>query len=150
MRQPITWLMRTPEEARDVHLSYARPDLRFFSAGACHVLAFAFLDVHPTAGFQPRFIRPDPGFRGAHVYVSDGRLAFDAQGYVSEHDLLRQHRSALEALQPGWNADVLTVDVPLAEFCAGHQHRAPWDFPGDVWGRARRYVAQFPGPRAAR
>lgn len=142
--------MRTPEEARDVRLSWARPDVRFFSAGACHVLAFAFLERHPRAGFRPRFVRPAPGFRGSHVYVTDGRWAFDAQGYVPEDDLLREHEAALAALQPGWRAEVVDVEVPLAEFCAAHQHRAPWDFPGDVWRRARRYVARFPSPRDLR
>lgn len=147
MRHPLTALRRTPEEVRDIHLSYARPDLRFFSAGACHVLAFAFLERYPLAGFRPRFIRPAAGFHGAHVYVSDGGMAFDAQGYVPEDELLSGHRRAFQAEQPGWEADVTDIRVPLAEFCAGNNHRPPWDFPGDVWGRAQRYLLTFPAPR---
>ncbi|NTX99936.1 hypothetical protein [Deinococcus sp. JMULE3] len=146
MRHPPTALRRTPEEVRDIHLSYARPDLRFFSAGACHVLAFAFLERYPRAGFRPRFICPAAGFHGAHVYVSDGRMAFDAQGYVAEDELLGAHRRALQAEQPEWLADVTDVQVPLAEFCAGNNHRAPWDFPGNVWERALAYLQTFPAP----
>lgn len=146
MRQPITALMRTPEEARDIRLSWARPDLRFFSAGACHILAFVFLETYPRSGFRPRFIRPAAGFRGSHLYVSNGDVAFDAQGYVPEDELLRSHRAALDALQPGWRADVLDVTGTLAEFCAAHDHRAPEDFPDGVWSRARRHLARFPAP----
>ncbi|GGR78787.1 hypothetical protein [Deinococcus sedimenti] len=146
MRHPLTALRRTPEEVRDIHLSCARPDLRFFSAGACHVLAFAFLERYPRAGFRPRFIRPAAGFHGTHVYVSDGVTAFDGQGYVPEVELLREHRRAFQAAQPGWTAEVEDITVPLAEFCAGNNHRPPWDFPGDVWGRALAYLRTFLAP----
>ena len=146
MRQPITALMRTPAEVQDIHRSAARPDLPFFAAGACHVLAFAFLERYPRAGFQPRFIRPAPGCRGAHVFVSDGQLAFDAQGYVSEAELLRGHALACQQLHPGWAAEVVAIEVPLAAFCAANNHRAPWDFPGDVWAWALAYLSSFPAP----
>lgn len=146
MRQPLTALMRTPEECQDINLSCARPDLRFFSAGACYVLAFAFLECHPRAGFRPRFIRPAVGFRGAHVYVTGGGMAFDAQGFVPEAELLGGHARAFQAAQPGWAAHVEDITVPLAEFCAGNNHRPPWDFPGDVWARALAYLRTFPAP----
>ncbi|MHA0040296.1 hypothetical protein [Deinococcus sp. PEB2-63] len=146
MRQPITALMRTPAEVHDLALSWGRADLPFFAAGACHVLAFAFLERYPQAGFRPRFIRPAPGFRGAHVYVTDGQLAFDAQGFVPEAELLRLHMLALRSMQPGWQGEVQEIGVPLAEFCAGQQHRPPWAYPGDVWARAQRYLNLFPDP----
>lgn len=146
MRVPITALRRTPAERADVRLSWARPDVNFFAAGACHILAFAFLERWPRSGFRPRLIRPAPGQGGAHVYVSDGQTAFDAQGYVPESDLLATHRAAFLALSPDWAADVLDVDVPLAEFCAANQHRAPWDFPPGVWARAHAYLDRFAAP----
>lgn len=146
MRLPITALRRTPEEKRDVALSWGRADLPFFAAGACHILAFAFLEAYPQARFRPRFIRPAPGGVGSHVYVTDGLTAFDAQGYVAEAELWSQHQAALLALDSAWQAEVLDLDVPLAEFCAANRHRAPWDFPPDVWARARRYLGTFPPP----
>lgn len=149
MRLPITALRRTPEEKRDVSLSWQRADLPFFAAGACHVLAFAFLEAYPRSGFRPRFIRPAPGCGGSHVYVTDELTAFDAQGYVAEAELLAGHRSAYLALDEQWRAEVLDLDVPLAEFCAGNHHRAPWDFPLGVWERARAYLTTFPVPPAA-
>ena len=42
---------RTPAERADQMLSWNRDDVRFFAAGACHILAFAFLEVYPKAGF---------------------------------------------------------------------------------------------------
>ncbi|MVN86675.1 hypothetical protein GO986_07850 [Deinococcus sp. HMF7620] len=146
MRQPITTFMRTAEEVQDIQLSWARPDIRFFSSGACHILAFVFLATYPQAGFQPWFIRPAPGFRGSHLYVSNGERAFDAQGYVLADNLVQQHYAALTATQPGWQADVFELGLSLAEFCALNNHCAPEDFPGDVWHRAQRYVTQFPAP----
>ncbi|WP_051517360.1 hypothetical protein [Deinococcus phoenicis] len=146
MRLPLTALRRTPEEKRDVALSWQRPDLNFFAAGACHVLAFAFLELYPQAGFRPRFIRPVGEHGGAHIYVTDGLLAFDAQGYVPEAELLALHRAAYQAAIPSWQAAVRPVTVPLAGFCAANNHRAPWDFPPGVWARARAYLAQFPEP----
>ncbi|MBB5233580.1 hypothetical protein [Deinococcus budaensis] len=149
MRFPITALRRTPEEKRDVALSWRRPDLPFFAAGACHVLAFAFLDAYPRSGFRPRFIRPAPGCGGSHVYVTDGLTAFDAQGYVPEAELLAGHRAAYLALDAGWRAEVLDLEVPLAEFCAANDHRAPWNFPPGVWERAHLYLGTFPAPASA-
>lgn len=134
-----------------MRLSWQRPDLNFFAAGACHVLAFAFLEAYPRSGFRPRWIRPAPGCGGTHMYVTDGTLAFDAQGYVPEAELLAGHRAAYLTRNPAWRADVLDVDVPLAEFCAAHHHRAPWEFPPGVWERARRYLERFtPPPPPAR
>ncbi|MDX2005599.1 MAG: hypothetical protein SFU83_10015 [Meiothermus sp.] len=147
MRLPITALRRTPEEKRDINLSWARPDVHFFSAGACHILAFAFLEAYPVAGFRPRFIRPQPGFGGSHVYVTDDQTAFDAQGYILQAELLELHRAAMDAAEPGWHADLLDVDEPLAQFCAANNHRPPWDFPLGVWERAKRYLETFPAPR---
>lgn len=129
-------------------LSWQRADLPFFAVGACHILAFAFLEAYPRAGFRPRFIRPAPGRGGSHVYVTDGLTAFDAQGYV-EAELLAEHRAAFLALDMAWRAEVLDLDVPLAEFCAANNHRAPWAFPPGVWGRALAYLTTFPPPSRA-
>lgn len=43
-------------------------------------------------------------------------------------------------------SDKVLLDVPLAEFCAANNHRAPWDFPPGVWERALAYLATFPPP----
>lgn len=39
MPEPTLKYMRTPEESRDVFLSWQREDMVFFAAGACHILA---------------------------------------------------------------------------------------------------------------
>lgn len=129
--------------------SWQRPDLNFFAAGACQILAFAFLERHPHAGYRPRYICPAPGMHGTHVYVTNGTLAFDAQGYTTETALLNDHRRAYQHYQPEWHADVLDIDTSLEAFCAASQHHAPRDFPPGVWARAHAYLAQFPSPEDA-
>ncbi len=146
MRQPITVFARTREQFDSARLSYQRPDVAFFSAGACQILAFAFLETYPRAGFRPRFIYPTPGFDGSHVYVSDGQMAFDAQGYVSEVGLLRRHHAAYA---PYWQGGVEDITVPLAEFCAANDHAAPCYFPPGAWERALVYLRRFPAPQSA-
>ena len=146
MRQPITVFARTREQFDSARLSYQRPDVAFFSAGACQILAFAFLETYPHAGFRPRFIYPTPGFDGSHVYVTDGHTAFDAQGYVSEVGLLRRHHAAYA---PYWQGGVEDITVPMAEFCAANDHAAPCYFPPGAWERALAYLRQFPAPQSA-
>lgn len=137
---------RTPAEKQDIQLSWKRPDLAFFSAGACHILAFAFIEQYPKAGFTIKFIRPVQGFSGMHLYVSDGVQAFDAQGYFTEAELWREYRDAHIKAFPGWEAEIIDIQVPLTEFCKANQHRPPKDFPCDVWARAQAYLATFPSP----
>src|SRR5471032_3305755 len=78
-------IFRTEEQKHDLTRSWHRSDRPFFAAGACHVLAAAFLEVYPNAGFHPFLILPGPGLRGSHVFVSDGETVFDYHGF-SGHD----------------------------------------------------------------
>jgi hypothetical protein len=61
----------------DLVRRWHRPDRQFFANGACHVLAYAFLERYPKLGFHARWIKPAGGFTGNHIFVSDGTTAFD-------------------------------------------------------------------------
>ncbi|WP_404962459.1 hypothetical protein [Streptomyces sp. 147326] len=59
----------------------------FFAAGACHNLAYAFMDAHPEAGFRPIGLWPREARDPGHVYVTDGRWAFDHAGWTPQSEL---------------------------------------------------------------
>lgn len=48
---------RTDLERRDQQVSWERPDKAFFAAGACHVLAWACLEVHADRPLRLAAIR---------------------------------------------------------------------------------------------
>jgi hypothetical protein len=61
---------------------WALPDRVFFACGACHILAYAFLQHFPDRGFRALWIKPAPGFTGNHIVVtSDDGAAFDYHGF---------------------------------------------------------------------
>lgn len=43
---------------RDPHLRWALPNRVFFAAGACHVLAYAFLERHWKESLRAVWLRP--------------------------------------------------------------------------------------------
>ncbi len=71
------FVLRTAEEKADQELSWSRPDEDFFAAGACHVLAAAFLSTYPGAGFEAWSLWPKAGHRGGHMVVMRDDLVFD-------------------------------------------------------------------------
>lgn len=128
MYQPPSAFRRTPRERADQLVSWQRSDQAFFAAGACHILAFAFLDAFPAAGFRPVALREN----GApnHVYVTDGTWAFDHAGWTREAEIL-----AVTGCLP----EPLGVD--LDTFCLRHHHRRRHQYAFDPWDRAHRYLA---------
>ena len=65
------------------------PERAFFACGACHILAYAFLDAYPDSGFHAVWIRPEAGFTGNHVFVRNGEIASDFHGYRCEQALVQ-------------------------------------------------------------
>ncbi len=76
------YILRTVEEKADQNLSWTRPDEEFFAAGACHVLAAAFLAMYPEAEFRAWRFAPRAGYRGSHMVVVREDLVFDWAGYA--------------------------------------------------------------------
>jgi hypothetical protein len=101
---------RTPGAKRDPIKQWALPDGVFFAAGACHMLAFAFLERYPHSGFEAKWIRPAPGHTGNHiVVVRDDGCVFDYHGF-SEWSRYWTH-AVRRANQwwPGWSAAVVSI-----------------------------------------
>ena len=85
---------------------WALPDRVFFACGACHILAFAFLERYPRAGFKPIWMKPRAGYTGNHVFVTNGATAFDYHGYCDEHMLIAHAQAKAGRWWPG------TDDLP--------------------------------------
>lgn len=94
-------VLRTLAEKADADLWWSRPDEEFFAAGACHVLAGAFLRAYPGAGFRLHGCRPlSPHERGAHFVVAREDVVFDWAGYTPRSTFLADYRARCEQSFP--------------------------------------------------
>ena len=139
-------ILRTPEEKADLGLSWSRPDEDFFASGGCHVLAAAFLETYPGAGFEAWSIWPKRGHRGGHMVVARDELVFDWAGYSRRDAFLTEYFEAMRTTFPDWDASFERVyECPVdREFCARTGARHPSQFLHDPLPRARAFVARFP------
>lgn len=143
MYRPSVLFERTPKEYKDPELAWNRPDMAFFGAGACHILAYAFMQLHPDDGFQIVHIQPIATSSGHHIYVSNGVWAFDHNGWTKESDLLRINRIAERNRNPQWTYKRIIIKKDLAAFCAENNHMLAEEFPHSPWERAFAYIQMF-------
>ncbi len=137
---------------KDPEKRWALPDRVFFACGACHILAFAFLERYSHAGFHPVWIKPQPGFTGNHIVAVRGAIAFDYHGYSRWDDLLSHIHRKANRWWPGWGAalvdlpkDVLVSEEKSRQF-DGLWLREPAQFLHDARPRADRFLNRFPAP----
>ena len=143
---------RTPGAKHDPVTQWKLPDRVFFAAGACHMLAYAFLELYPESGFEPLWIRPTPGHTGNHIVLLRHARVFDYHGY-SEWSRYWAH-TVRRANQwwPGWSADLVRVrkqalvSRPHAREYTGLWMKEPQEYLADPIARARRYLQRFPAP----
>ena len=123
------------------------PDRVFFACGACHILAHAFLDRFPSAGFGPIWIRPRTELTGNHIFVTNGELAFDYHGYARHGRLVDHYTKRARRLFPGWEADLVPVTVSLVSRenakTIDLDIREPRQFLHDALPRAHLYLDRF-------
>lgn len=133
----------------DPERRWHRPDRHFFANGACQVLAFAFLERYADLGFHARWIKPAPGYTGNHIYVTDGKAAFDYHGLTTEAQLLSLGFRRARRFFQGWDATL--VDLP-AEILISERRsreieglwlREPKQFLHDALPRARAFLDRF-------
>ena len=122
----------------------------FFACGACHILAFAFLERYPQSGFKPIWLKPLSGYMGNHIFVSNGEIVFDYHGYSDLQRYLRHTNMKANRWWPGWGGQLidLPIDVLVSESKSkeydGLWLREPQQFLHDAMPRARQFVARFP------
>ena|SRR5208283_6081198 len=81
---------RTPGYRKsNAEMRWALPDRVFFACGACHILAYAFLQRWGGSGMQALWIKPAPGHIGNHVFINGGEWVFDYHGIPPSRSSLR-------------------------------------------------------------
>jgi hypothetical protein len=145
-------MRRTQGAKRDLVKQWGLPERVFFAAGACHILAAAFLREYPNAGFQPIWIRPAAGHTGNHVVAVRGGLAFDYHGYSDWPRLVAHYRRRASQWSPGLSGtlvplapDALTSEARSRAYDGLHL-REPGQFLYDAMPRAHAYLRRFPPP----
>ena len=118
------------------------PDRIFFGHGACHILAGVFLQRYPEWHFEAQWLKPKGNQPGNHVFVTDGRIAFDYHGYSLMARLLNHHNKVWQHQYDGWSAETTPVDFSLLDTAELNARgmRGPDQYHGDVIIRAHRYL----------
>jgi len=127
---PTARLRRTDAERADQMLSWSRSDQAFFASGACHILAWTFVETHPDYRIYGLLRRRGKGIQ--HVIASNGLWAFDHCGWTLTTELLQ-----------AYDADPIPILTDLETFCASYHHYLPEQFAFLPWQRARDYVARY-------
>ncbi|MEO0379353.1 MAG: hypothetical protein AAF252_03735 [Pseudomonadota bacterium] len=119
------------------------PDRCFFAHGGCHVLAGVYLLDPPRTGFRAERIVPNGPFAGNHIYVTDGKVAFDYRGYVARDRLLTWFRKHWSSQVPGWSGTVEAVRFDLLDTSElnARKMRGPDQFLNNPIPRARAFLA---------
>jgi hypothetical protein len=137
---------------KDPEKRWALPDRVFFACGACHILAYAFLERFGMTGHQAVWIKPAAGHTGNHIFIEcDGR-AFDYHGYAGRERFLAHYWKRARHWYPDWDGTLvpLPADVLVSERKSrtydGLWLREPGQFLHDALPRARAYLDRLPGP----
>jgi len=138
---------------RNPALRWSLPDRIFFACGACHVLAYAFLERYGPVGLKALWIKPAAGFTGNHIFVAaDEGWAFDYHGCSCRQRLLDHAHHKAGRWWRGWTASLIELppDVLVSEAksrtCEGLWLQEPKQFLHDAMPRARTYLNRFPAP----
>jgi hypothetical protein len=146
---------RTPGSKRDPVKQWALPERVFFAAGACHILAYAFLEAYPASGFKPVWIRPGDGHTGNHIVVVRHEVVFDYHGYSNWTAYWAHTSRRANQWWPGWNADIIEMrqEALVSNAHAGDYHglrmKEPKHYLFNPLPRARQYLQRFPPPSVA-
>ena len=134
-----------PGIKRDPERRWALPDRVFFGHGACHILAGVFLLRSPLPGFHAERVIPGEGFSGNHIFVTDGRIAFDYHGYSNRLRLLLYHTAGWsDRYAEGWNCILERVDFDLLDTLELNERKmlGPDQYLDDPIARAERFIAR--------
>ena len=135
---------------RDPVKRWNLPERVFFACGACHILAYAFLERYGTPGRSAVWIKPDAGFVGNHIFVAADDWVFDYHGYAQRRHYLTHIWKGARRRWPGWDARLieLPADVLISEDKSrryeGLWLREPKQFLCDAMPRARAFLDRYP------
>lgn len=138
-------------------MRWALPDRTFFACGACHILAYAFLEKYGTQNTQALWLKPAAGFTGNHIVIDivagGTNCIFDYHGYSRRELFLTHTFRKVRQWWPGWHATLVALprDVLISEEESrtydGLWLQEPGQFLYDALPRARAYLNRFPPPK---
>lgn len=140
------------EKKKDLATQWKLPDRVFFAAGACHILAYAFLNRHKKSGYSAKWIKPSEGFIGNHIFVSNGQYVFDYHGFSKPKVFFNHLEKRATQKWPGWSYHLkdLPTDILVSEekskLFDGLWLREPLQFFKNALPRAEKYLDRFELP----
>ncbi len=135
-------------------MRWALPDRVFFACGACHILAYAFLQRWGRPEMHAVWIKPIAGYIGTHVFIDGGNWVFDYHGYSTKSCFLDHIWRGACRRWPGWDGTLVPLpsEVLISEQKSrtydGLWLREPCQFQHDALPRAYLYLDRFPAPHA--
>ncbi len=142
LKRPALMFVLDPEVKQDHARFWALSDRLFFGNGACHILAGIYLDRFPESNYRAIWIKPCKPFRGNHIFVTNGELAFDHRGYSGYDRLIEHHDKGWSSHYEGWRADLMPINFSLLDTVQLNTRnmRGPDQYAGNVLARAERFL----------
>lgn len=136
-----------PGTKQDAVKRWCLSDRAFFGHGACHILAHEYLVRFAQSDFYALWIKPHQGYKGNHVFVTDGSITFDYRGYVKKSRLLSYYWQQYEQTYLGWRAELIRIEGNLCNpdemKKIGMHIRGPEDFLHNATPRAQAYLKKY-------
>lgn len=145
----MVYVRRTPGTKQDKAKQWSLPERVFFAAGACHILAYAFLERFPNLGAKACWIKPLDCSPTNHIIVITGTCAFDYHGYSRKDALLAHFQRRACRHWPEWRGELIEIrpEALISEAESktypGLWLREPGQFLHDALPRARAYLDRF-------
>ena len=137
------------EIKKDPRKRWQLSDELFFSNGACHILAYTFLEKYPDQGFKAVWIRPLMGYLGNHIYVANREITFDYTGFQNRSNFSNFYKKKMRKVFYQWDCEEIELpkDVLISEKKSrkydGLWLREPKDFFDDPIPRAKEYLIKY-------
>jgi hypothetical protein len=148
----MVYIRRTPGAKHDKLKQWNLPDRVFFAAGACHILAYAFLERFPDCDARPYWIKPLDGSPTNHMIILKGDCAFDYHGYTKRDALMSHFQRRACQYWPEWRGELVEIQpdalisTEKSRTYSGLWLREPQDFMFNALPRARAYLDRFSHP----
>ena len=129
-------------------MRWALPDRVFFACGACHILAYAFLERHSGTAAEVTWIKGIAGLP-SHIVVATTAWVFDYHGYADRSRYFEHTFRRARQWWPEWDATLVTlprevlVSEELSRRYEGLWLREPGQFLHDALPRARAFLDRF-------
>lgn len=121
----------------NINTLWALEDKKFFSAGACHILAYEYCK---DSNYKMYLIQPKNN-RGTHVFSSNGEWCFDAFGYQKHSEFLNKYRQVCQSLfGTNWDCTMIQVNESFDDFCLKNNHRNSSKFLLNPFKRAKLFI----------